>query len=121
MKRQSEPCLPTSFVASVEFIVFDPDGIGSSHHSDTDMVDSTLHTVFAHCSSTPNAHQRPVETVAERIMSLVERTDGEEINELKSLRDMLKLTVSSLPAAPVKFACAQTKFDLNVVQMEVEG
>ena len=62
-----------------------------------------------------------METVAERVMSLVERTDGEEINVLKSLRSMLKSTVSSLPAAPIKLACAQTKFDLNVIQMEGEG
>ena len=55
------------------------------HHSDTDMmIDPTLHTVFANCSSTPGA-----ETVAERVMSLVERTDGEEINVLKYLRDRL--------------------------------
>ena len=44
------------------------------HHSGTDMIDPTLHTVFAKCSSTPGA-----ETVAERVMSLVERTDCEEI------------------------------------------
>ena len=34
---------------------------------------------------------------------------------------MPQSTVSSLPAAPVKLACAQTKFNLNVIQMEVEG
>ena len=62
-----------------------------------------------------------METVAERVMSLIERADGEEIDALKSLRDMLKSTVSSLPAAPVKLACAQTKFDLNVIQVVVGG
>ena len=47
------------------------------HHSDNDMIDPTLHTVLANCSSTSGA-----ETAAERVMSLVERTDGEEINDL---------------------------------------
>ena len=54
-------------------------------------------------------------------MSLVERTNGEEIHVLKSLRDVLKSTVSSVPAAPVRLACAQTKFDLNLMQVEVGG
>ena len=54
---------------------------------------------------------RVSEGVAERAMSLVEWTNGEEINVLKSLRDMLKSTVSALPATPVKLDCAQTKFE----------
>ena len=81
-------------------LFFDPvqDRCGGDlpHHSDTDMIDPTLHTVFANCSSTPGA-----ETIAERVMSVVERTDGKEINVLKYLGDMLKSTVASLPAAPV--------------------
>ena len=85
--------------------------------SDTDMmIDPTLHTVFADCSSTPVA-----ESIADRVMSLVERTNGEEIHVLKSLRDMLKSTVESLPAAPVCLACAHNEFDLNMIQMEVES
>ena len=82
---------------------FDTDELGSSHHSDTDIGDAPLHTVF------PNGS---------RIMSLVERTDGEEINLLKSMRDTLKSAISALPAAPVKLACAQTKFAFNVIQMK---
>ena len=82
------------------------------HHSDTDTIDPTLHTVFANCSSTPS-----VETVAERVMGLVERIDGEEIYVLKIRRDMLKSTVTSLPAAPVCLACAHNGFDLTVMQM----
>ena len=53
-------------------------------------------------------------------MSLVEMTDGEELNVLKYQRYMLSSTMSSLPDAPVTFACAHKGFDLNVVQMEVE-
>ena len=86
------------------------------HHSDTDMIDSTLHTVFGNCSSTPCA-----ETVAETVMSLVERTDGEEINVLKYWRDMLKSTVPSFPAAPVRSTCAHNGFDLDVIQIKVGG
>ena len=96
-------------------MVFDPVE-NVPHHSDTDMVDPTLHTVFANCSSTPGA-----ETVAERVMSLVERIDCEEINVLKSLWDALKSTMTSLPAAPVRLASAHNEFDLSVIQMEVEG
>ena len=40
---------------------------------------------------------------------------------MKSSRDMLKSTVTSLPAAPVRLACAHNGFDLNVIQMEVGG
>ena len=36
---------------------------------------------------------------------------------LSFFRDMLKSTVSSLPAALVRFACAQTDFDLNVMEL----
>ena len=54
-------------------------------------------------------------------MSLVERTNGEEIHVLKSLRDMLKPTVESLPAAPVRLACAYNGFEFNMIQMDVEG
>ena len=86
------------------------------HHFDTDMMDPTLHTVFANRSSTPGA-----ETVAERVLSLVESTYGEEIHVLEIPGDMLKPTVTSLPAARVRLACAHNGFDLNVIQMEVEG
>ena len=96
-------------------LFFDPLG-NVPHHCDTGMIDPTLHTVFANCSSTPGA-----ETVAERVMSLVERTDGEEINVLKSPRGMLKSTVTSLPAAPVHLAFAHNGFDINLIQMEVAG
>ena len=80
------------------------------------MIDPTLNTIFAFVSLTPG-----VETAPERVMSLVERIDGEKINVLKSLRDMLKSTVTSLPAAPVRLACAHNGFDLKVIQVEVEG
>ena len=56
----------------------------SSLFSDTNVGTASLHTLDNRVSG----------AVAERIMSLVERTDGEEINVLKSLRDMLKSTVS---------------------------
>ena len=118
-KKLSHACQQASS-PELNSLFFDPDEGRSSgdlpHHSDTDMVDPTLHTVFANCSST-----RGAETIAERAMSLVERTDGEEINVLKSLGDMLSSTMSSLPAAPVKLACAHNGFDLNVVQIKAEG
>ena len=110
-------------------LFFDPvESSKGPHESDTDkLIDPTLHTIFAtHPSATTGvvntAGRFPVdESVADRVMSLVERTDGEEINVLKSLRDMLKSTVDSLPAAPVRLACTHNGFDLNLIQMEVEG
>ena len=37
------------------------------------------------------------------------------------LHSVLKSTVESLPAAQVRLACAHNGFDLNMIQMEVEG
>ena len=56
--------------------------------------------------------------MAERVVRLVERTDGQDIHVLTNLRDMFKSTVTSLPAAPVR---AHNGFDFNEMQMEVDG
>ena len=45
-QQASSPRLNSLFFAPAENV---------PHHSDTDMIDPTLHTVFANCSSTPGA------------------------------------------------------------------
>ena len=119
LKKVSYACEQASS-PKLNSLFFEPNEGRSSgdlpHHSDSDMIDPTWHIVSANCSSTPGA-----ETIAEKVMRLIKRTDGEETNVLKYLRDMFSSTMSSLPDAPIKLACAHNGFDLNVVQMEEEG
>ena len=112
-QQASSPELNSLFFDTVENV----ENVPLTCKYDTDMlIDPALHTVCANCFSTPDAG-----SVADRVMSLVERTNSEEINVLKSLRNMLKSTVESLPAAPVHLDCAHNGFDLNMIRMEVEG
>ena len=64
-------------------------------------------------------------TIGEFILKLVGKTDGEVIDARHSLKNALSSLCSNSesedPRCHVGSACLETKFDLNAVQMEVEG